>query len=69
MLPRKDRTNVSDGETETVGLYEGAGYQSRGVYRPFWNCRMRTNEAPVFCFVCRRAIDRLIRYYTEVLPR
>ncbi len=69
VLPRKDRTNVSDGETETVGLYEGAGYQSRGVYRPCWNCRMRTNEAPVFCFVCRRAIDRLIRYYTEVLPR
>lgn len=48
-----------------IGVYEGAGYQSKGVYRAYQECRMKINEAPVFCPVCVRAIDRLIRFYTE----
>ena len=48
-----------------VGVYEGAGYQSKGVYRPTQECRMKVNDAPVFCPVCERAIRRIIRYYTE----
>lgn len=53
---------------EEVGVYEGAGYQSKGVYRPSVECRMKINEAPVFCPVCRRALARLIRFYTEDGP-
>lgn len=49
-----------------VGVYEGAGYQSKGVYRGCQECRMKINEAPVFCPVCRRALERLIRFYTEL---
>ena len=48
-----------------VGVYEGAGYQSKGVYRPFMDCRMHTNGAGSFCPVCQRAISRLIEFYTE----
>lgn len=48
-----------------IGVYEGGGYQSKGVYRAYQDCRMKTNEAPVFCPVCVRALDRLIRFYTE----
>lgn len=48
-----------------VGVYEGAGYQSKGVYRPFPDCRMKTNQAENFCPVCQRAISRLIEFYTE----
>ncbi len=48
-----------------VGLYEGAGYCLKGVYRPCRNCRMRTNENPDFCPVCRRALTRLIDFYTR----
>ncbi|MDR3117811.1 MAG: IgA Peptidase M64 [Mediterranea sp.] len=48
-----------------VGLYEGGGYVSKGIYRPVDNCRMRTNECPGFCPVCRRAIERMINFYTE----
>lgn len=48
-----------------IGVYEGAGYQSKGVYRGCQECRMKINEAPVFCPVCRRALERLIRFYTE----
>ena len=48
-----------------VGVYEGGGYQSKGVYRPVQECRMKVNEAPVFCPVCDRAIRRMIDYYTR----
>ena len=48
-----------------VGLVEGGGYQTKGVWRPCEDCRMRTNSAPAFCPVCRRALERIITFYTE----
>ena len=45
-------------------LLEGAGYQSKGVYRPAPDCRMHTNKADCFCPVCQRAISRIIDFYT-----
>ena len=47
-----------------IGVYEGAGYQSKGVYRPFPDCRMKTNAAEGFCPVCQRAIARIIEFQT-----
>lgn len=49
----------------TVGVYEGGGYMTKGMYRPAVVCRMRDNEASQFCPVCQRAIERIIRYNTE----
>lgn len=48
-----------------VGFYEGAGYALKGVWRGYPDCRMRTNENPEFCPVCRQAIQQLIDFYTE----
>lgn len=48
-----------------IGVYEGGGYSSKGVYRPAFNCRMRTNSYPAFCPVCQRAIRQLIDFYTQ----
>lgn len=45
-----------------VTLVEGAGYQTKGVWRPREDCRMRTNKCPDFCPVCRRAIERIIDF-------
>lgn len=50
---------------ERAGLYEGAGYSLKGVYRAYPDCRMRTNENPEFCEVCKQAISRLIDFYTK----
>ena len=50
---------------DQVGVYEGAGYMPKGVYRPSPDCRMRTNECKAFCPVCQRAIERLVRFYTR----
>ena len=47
-----------------VGVYEGGGYQSKGVYRPVQECRMKINECERFCPVCSRAIEAMIDYYT-----
>ncbi|MCF0235963.1 MAG: peptidase M64 [Bacteroidaceae bacterium] len=55
----------STDRSKAIGLYEGAGYQTKGVYRAFPDCRMRTNVATTFCAVCQRHIDRLIKFYTD----
>lgn len=58
-------TPVVKGQEQVLGVYEGAGYMTKGLYRPVDNCRMRTNEAAGFCPVCRRAIEKMIDYYTK----
>ena len=50
-------------EAGEAQLLEGAGYQSKGVYRPAPDCRMHTNTADCFCPVCQRAISRVIEFY------
>lgn len=52
-------------EQGKAGLVEGGGYLTKGVWRGFDNCRMRTNEEPEFCIVCREALTRLIDFYTR----
>ncbi len=51
------------GLEEKVGLFEGAGYQSKGLFRPQLHCLMFSNGRDEFCAVCRRAIRRMIDYY------
>lgn len=51
--------------TGRIGIFEGGGYQSKGVFRPSEDCRMRTNESPDFCPVCSRAIVRVTDFYTS----
>ena len=48
----------------TVGVYEGGGYMTKGMYRPAVVCRMRDNVATQFCPVCQHAIERIIIYNT-----
>lgn len=56
-------TPVSQIEKYPIGIYEGGGYSAKGIYRPAFNCRMKTNEYPEFCPVCQRAIRRVIDFY------
>lgn len=48
-----------------IGLFEGAGYSLKGVFRGMQDCRMRTNENPEFCTICRNALSNLIDFYTK----
>lgn len=44
-----------------LGLYEGAGYLTKGMYRGEDNCMMRALSYP-FCAVCRRQIINITQY-------
>lgn len=44
----------------TVGLFEGGDRRACDIYRPEYDCMMRTNGVP-FCQVCQYAIAGLVR--------
>jgi hypothetical protein len=48
-----------------TGVFEGGGYVTKGVYRPAYDCSMKSNSVDHFCPVCRNAIIKMIGYYTE----
>ena len=43
-----------------VGLFEGASYRAKGLYRCSTDCIMFTRNPDRFCPVCARAIERVI---------
>ena len=53
------------GAGSVIGLYEGAGYSLKGIYRGAEDCRMRSNDTPEFCPVCQKALQDLIDFYTK----
>ena len=48
-----------------VGVFEGGGYEPKGMYRPKMDCLMKTFKGDKFCEVCQKAIEKMILYYTE----
>lgn len=50
---------------DKVGVFEGAGYASKGLYRPMVYCIMIFNPKNEFCRVCQRAIGRMIDFYSR----
>ena len=58
-------TPVNDSTKTKIGVFEGGGYLIKGMYRPYFDCRMRTNKAPEFCPVCRDAVEKMILFLTE----
>lgn len=56
-------TQPDPNRPEWVGVFEGAGYTARGLYRPVDQCRMRAGKH--FCPVCREAIIRVIDHLSE----
>ena len=64
----RGKKEAGNGEPH-VGFFEGAGYSLKGVWRGCEDCRMRTNENPEFCPVCRQAITEVIDFYTTTSTR
>lgn len=54
----------ASGLVGTVGAFEGAGYVSKGLYRPAVDCLMFSRGVKDLCPVCRRAVDSRIKVYT-----
>jgi hypothetical protein len=49
-----------------VGVFEGAGYAARGLYRPALDCMMFSKGYSPFDPVCSRAIERIIARQADV---
>ncbi len=48
-----------------VGAFQGAGYKSRGIYRPSLECLMFSTRTLEFDPVCTEAIQKRIMFYTH----
>lgn len=48
-----------------VGVFEGGGYETKGVYSPAMTCWMKEFKAGHFCPVCQDAIEKVIDRYTK----
>ena len=57
---RKEYASVYD----KVGVFEGAGYAAKGLFRPMVNCIMISSPKNEFCRVCQKAIARMIDFYS-----
>ena len=58
-------TPVTKEYYKTVGVYEGAGYIEKGVYRPFVDCTMKSAKYNNFCPVCRLSIQKMLDFYSK----
>lgn len=58
-------TLLNESSKYPIGVYEGAGYSAKGIYRPAIDCRMKTNTCKDFCPACQSAIEELVKFYTE----
>ncbi len=50
---------------DKVGVFEGGGYVAKGVYRPRYDCMMKTFNGDTFCPACEEAIQEMIDFYSE----
>jgi hypothetical protein len=50
---------------KTVGVFEGGGYMSKGVYRPYMDCTMKSVLYNSYCPVCKRAVVSMIDFYSK----
>ncbi|MBP7799101.1 MAG: hypothetical protein KA072_10780 [Thermoanaerobaculaceae bacterium] len=48
-----------------VGVFEGAGYSARGLYRPMLDCLMFSKGDKPLCKVCQAAVERRIDHFGE----
>ena len=62
-----ERTQVFENQKYIgkVGAFEGSGYASKGLYRPFLDCRMFSKSLVDFCPVCNGAIEKMIEFQTR----
>lgn len=56
-------TPLEEPYKDKLGVFEGAGYVSKGIYRPMDHCLMRDYNA--FCPVCNKAVQKMIDYLSD----
>ena len=62
-IPTPADASVPRTENGPLGVYEGAGYQSKGLYRPTPHCMMR--DYGPFCPVCAKRLNEVFDLYIQ----
>jgi hypothetical protein len=62
-VPTPADETVPRNQNGPLGVYEGAGYHAKGIYRPVMHCMMR-DYAP-FCPVCSRRLNEVFDLYVR----
>jgi len=52
-------------KNDIVGVFEGAGYTEKGVYRSMMDCIMRSANQKKYCKVCEKSIEKAILFYAK----
>lgn len=60
-IPTPDKSEYYN----TCGVFEGAGYLEKGLYRPAHDCTMKSVGYDNFCEACKRAVASTIRWYAH----
>ena len=50
---------------DKVGAFEGGGYVEKGIYRPKYDCTMKSRSRNNFCPVCSNALKEMIKFHTD----
>lgn len=58
-------TPPTDEFKNKVGVFEGGGYNAKGIYRPYIDCSMKSATVDNFCPVCKISIQKMIDFYSE----
>ncbi len=58
-------TPITEENKDKLGVYEGAGYCSKGLYRPYISCTMKDIVYDKFCPVCTKAIIEMLHLYSK----
>lgn len=56
-------TPLNETYKNRLGVFEGAAYVQKGMYRPVVDCLMHTFAGDTFCPVCSKAIEEMIDLY------
>jgi hypothetical protein len=62
-VPTPENNDVPKSQCGPLGVYEGAGYSDKGVYRTVMHCMMR-DYAP-YCPVCSKRLEEIFSIYTK----
>ena len=58
-------TLITDQNNDLLGVYEGAGYCAKGLYRPYISCTMKDIVYNKFCPVCQKALIEMFDFYAK----
>lgn len=50
---------------DKVGAFEGGGYVDKNIYRPKFDCSMKSISVDNFCPVCKNAIIEVIEFFAD----